>query len=71
MKIFSTRIHGYLDYLLGRYCSLLLLLLGVSIAVIGFETAMPITLGASIIIYGALTNYKLGAYRIIPALELS
>ena len=62
--LIPTRIHGVLDYLLG-------LLLIASPWLFGFDdesTAkwIPIVLGAGVILYSVLTDYELGAARVIP-----
>jgi hypothetical protein len=61
MRFIPTRIHGYLDYLVG------LLLIGAP-WLFGFdrggpETWIPVALGAAAIIYSLFTDYELGAVR--------
>jgi hypothetical protein len=59
-----TRIHGYLDYLVG-------LVLIASPWLFGFadggpEQWIPIVLGVAALAYSLMTNYELGAMRVIP-----
>lgn len=63
MKIIGTKVHGYLDYIVG-------LLLIVSPWLFGFyrggaETWVPVVLGTATIIYSLLTDYELGLARVI------
>ena len=63
MKIISTKTHGYLDYMMG-------ILLIASPWIFGFATGgaeqwVPIVLGASALVYSLMTNYELGAYRVL------
>ena len=64
MHMIPTRMHGYLDYLVG-------LLLIAAPWVLGFarggaETWVPVLLGAGAILYSLLTDYELGLAPIIP-----
>lgn len=63
MKIISTKAHGYLDYIMG------VLLIGApwifGFARNGAETWVPVVLGAGTILYSILTDYELGAARVI------
>ena len=64
MQIFSTRLHGVLDYLGG-------LLLIVGPWLLGFADGgpaqwVPVAIGVAVIGYSLLTDYELGALRIIP-----
>jgi hypothetical protein len=64
MQLIPTRIHGYLDYLMG-------VVLIASPWIFDFadgdiEQWMPIVLGAAVILYSLLTDYELGAVRVIP-----
>ncbi|HYE21004.1 MAG TPA: SPW repeat protein [Tepidisphaeraceae bacterium] len=59
-----SRTHGILDYLMG-------VLLIAAPWIIGFSddraaTMVPVVLGAGVILYSLLTDYELGAYRVIP-----
>jgi hypothetical protein len=63
MKLIPTRVHGVLDYLVG-------LLLIAAPFVLGFadNTAamwVPIILGAGTILYSLMTDYELGAFRVL------
>jgi hypothetical protein len=64
MAAISTRVHGVLDYAVG---------LGLMAAprVLGFQDApraarVPVALGASALAYSLLTDYELGALRVLP-----
>jgi hypothetical protein len=64
MQLIPTRIHGYLDYLMG-------VVLIASPWIFDFadgdiEQWVPIVLGAAVILYSLLTDYELGAVRVIP-----
>lgn len=63
MNIIPTRIHGYLDYLMG------LLLIGapwlLGFARGGAETWVPVVLGVGVIGYSLITNYELGLAPVI------
>ena len=63
MRIINTRGHGILDYLVA------LLLIGApwifGFARNGAETWVPVVLGVSAILYSLLTNYELGAARML------
>jgi len=60
----STRAHGYLDYLLGLILIAAPWLLG--FAQMGAETWVPVVLGAGVILYSLMTDYELGAVRVLP-----
>jgi hypothetical protein len=64
MRIIPTKIHGFLDYLMG-------ILLIAAPWILNFhrggpETYVPIVLGAGVIFYSLLTNYELGLVKKIP-----
>ena len=65
MRFLPTRVHGVIDYLTG-------LLLVASPWLFGFADAggaaqwLPVVLGAGAILYSLLTDYELGAVRLIP-----
>ncbi|HYE54078.1 MAG TPA: SPW repeat protein [Chitinophagaceae bacterium] len=61
MRIISTRVHGYIDYLMGLFLIIAPWLLGFANG--GAETWVPVILGASAIVYSLLTDYELGATR--------
>ena len=64
MRFIPTRIHGFLDYLVG-------LLLIAAPWVFGFarggaETWIPVILGAGALVYSLFTNYELGVVKRLP-----
>jgi len=64
MKIINTKTHGVLDYIMG-------LILIASPWLFGFADGtaaqwVPIILGAAALVYSLMTDYELGATRIIP-----
>ena len=63
MRFIPTRVHGYLDYLMG------LLLIAApwlfDFANGGAETWVPVILGAGAIVYSLMTDYELGVSRAI------
>ena len=64
MKPISSRLHGYLDYIVG-------LLLIAAPFVLGFADDgpaqwVPVILGTSVIVYSLFTAYELGVIRVIP-----
>ncbi|WP_143959256.1 SPW repeat domain-containing protein [Litoribacter populi] len=64
MKIISTRLHGYIDYLMG-------ILLIASPWLFGFyngntESWIPITIGVVTIVMSLMTAYEVGVAKIIP-----
>jgi hypothetical protein len=63
MKILSTKAHGILDYLVGALLIAAPWLF--DFARNGAETWVPVILGVSTIIYSLLTDYELGAYRVL------
>jgi hypothetical protein len=64
MKIISRKVHGYLDYIVA------VLLISApwifNFYMGGAETWVPVILGISTIIYSLMTDYELGAIKIIP-----
>lgn len=63
MKLFSTKIHGVMDYLMG-------LMLISSPWLFGFDdtdlaSRVPMVLGIILILYSLMTDYELGAYKTI------
>ena len=63
MKVIPTKVHGVLDYLVG-----ILLIASpwlFNFARGGAETWVPVVLGAGAIIYSLITNYELGAAKVI------
>lgn len=59
----STKVHGYIDYLMG-----LILILSPLIFVLpaGAASTVPIVLGAGVIVYSLITDYELGLLKILP-----
>lgn len=61
MRIFSTRVHGMLDYLMGALLIGSPWLLGFARG--GAETWTPVVLGAGMVVYSLLTDYELGVVK--------
>lgn len=61
MRVFSTRVHGMLDYAVGALLIGAPWLLGFSRG--GAETWVPVALGAAVLVYSALTDYELGLVK--------
>jgi hypothetical protein len=61
MRVLETKIHGYLDYILGA------LLIGVPWAMNfdrgGLETWTPVILGITAIVSALITDYEVGVFR--------
>ena len=57
----STRIHGYLDYLIGALLIGAPWLLGFARG--GAETWVPVAVGATALVYSLFTDYELGLVR--------
>jgi hypothetical protein len=61
MRFISTRVHGYVDYLMG------VLLIAApwlfDFARGGAETWIPVILGAGVILYSLFTDYELGLVK--------
>ncbi len=64
MRFIPTRVHGYLDYLVGALLIVAPWLLGFAAG--GAETWIPVILGVGVIVYSLLTDYELGVSRVIP-----
>ena len=64
MRFIPTRVHGFLDYLVG------LLLIAApwlfNFARGGAETWIPVILGAGALVYSLFTDYELGAVKRLP-----
>lgn len=58
----NTKTHGYLDYLMGVLLIVLPFLLNFPD---GAATFLPIVLGAGTILYSLLTDYELGAKKML------
>ncbi|MBC7849086.1 MAG: SPW repeat protein [Chitinophagaceae bacterium] len=63
MKPINTKTHGYLDYFVGLLLIAAPWLLG--FARNGAETWVPVILGIGTIVYSLITDYELGAARMI------
>lgn len=63
MRFIETKIHGYLDYLVGLFLIAVPWILNFDRG--GAETWVPVALGAGAIVYSLLTDYELGASRIL------
>ena len=61
MRIFSTRVHGMLDYLMGALLIGSPWLLGFARG--GAETWTPVVLGAGMVVYSLMTDYELGVVK--------
>lgn len=58
----TTRMHGYMDYLMGGLLILLPFILNFPG---GAATAVPVVLGAGVIMYSLITDYELGLLKIL------
>lgn len=63
MNFINTRTHGMLDYIMGIVLIISPWLF--QFARGGAETWIPVILGAGALLYSLLTNYELGAARVI------
>jgi hypothetical protein len=63
MRFIPTRIHGWIDYLMGALLIVSPWLFG--FADDGIETWLPVLLGGGVILYSLFTAYELGAVRAI------
>jgi hypothetical protein len=61
MRVFSTRTHGVLDYLVGALLIAVPWALGFARG--GPETWVPVGVGGAIVLYSLLTDYELGLVR--------
>jgi hypothetical protein len=64
MNVIPTRIHGFLDYIMGLVLIVAPFVLGFADG--GAEQWVPILLGAGTILYSLITDYELGLAGIIP-----
>ena len=64
MQFISTKLHGVLDYVVGFILISSPFLLGFYRN--GWESWVPICLGAATILMSLCTNYELGAWRVLP-----
>jgi hypothetical protein len=63
MRFIPTRVHGYLDYIMGALLIAAPWLF--DFAEGGAETWVPVVLGAGAIVYSLMTDYELGATNAI------
>jgi hypothetical protein len=63
MKLISTRVHGYLDYIVGAILIICPWVLGFARG--GAETWVFVAQGALSILYSVLTNYEPGIFRVL------
>ena len=61
--ILPTRVHGFLDYLLGA--ALVVIPLAFNFGA-GPQTWLPVLMGGGAIVYSLLTEYELGVVPLIP-----
>jgi hypothetical protein len=61
MRFLSTKVHGYLDYIMGALLIAAPWLFDFDRG--GAETWVPVILGAGAIIYSLMTDYEMGATR--------
>jgi hypothetical protein len=63
MRFIPTRVHGYLDYIMGALLIAAPWLFDFADG--GAETWVPVVLGAGAIVYSLMTDYELGATNAI------
>ena len=63
MRFVPTRIHGFLDYLMGALLIVAPWLFGFAAG--GAETWVPVVLGVGALLYSLLTDYELGAAKVL------
>lgn len=59
----TTKLHGYLDYMMGLFLIITSFLLSVSNTQ---ASRVLIVMGIGTIIYSVLTNYELGIWKVLP-----
>lgn len=64
MRFITTQAHGWIDYIVGVVLIVAPWLFGFAAG--GPETWVPVVLGLGIIVYSLLTDYELGAVKLIP-----
>jgi hypothetical protein len=64
MRFLSTKVHGAIDYIVGLALILAPMIFGFQ-NIGGAAVYVPIILGASLIIYGLLTRYEWGVFKLI------
>jgi len=63
-KIITTRVHGYIDYIVGIFLILLPWIIGLDPT--APQASVPIVLGVMALVYSLFTKYELGLIRTIP-----
>jgi hypothetical protein len=63
MRFIPTKTHGYLDYIVGLFLIAAPWLLDFNRG--GAETWVPVALGAGALVYSLITDYEMGASRVI------
>ena len=63
MRFIPTRAHGFLDYLMGALLIVAPWLFGFAAG--GAETWVPVVLGVGALLYSLLTDYELGAAKVL------
>lgn len=61
MRVLPTKIHGYLDYIVGAFTAASPWVFGFNSG--GADTWVPVILGVGAIFYSLLTDYELGVVR--------
>ena len=64
MRFIDTKIHGYLDYIMGLFLIVSPWILGFAEG--GADQWVPVILGAGVIMYSFVTDYELGMLKLIP-----
>src|SRR5688572_23206441 len=64
MRMISTRVHGFLDYVVAAFLIALPWLFDFHRG--DAETLIPVAVGILSIVYSLLTNYELGIWRLLP-----
>lgn len=64
MRFIKTKIHGVVDFLIGIVLIVSPWIVG--IAMNGIDTWLPVILGVNAIVYSMLTDYEMGAIKLIP-----
>jgi hypothetical protein len=64
MQVIPTRVHGVLDYLVGALLIAAPWLFDFQRG--GAETWVPVVLGVAAMLYSLLTDYEMGAFRMLP-----
>src|SRR4051794_20965062 len=64
MNLIPTRVHGMIDYLMGVLLIAAPFLFHFPDG--GAETMVPVILGVGMIVYSLITDYEMGAIRVLP-----